>query len=86
MTVAYLACGMMTENQVKVYRHLLQLIQEEGKRAGKVPMTMWLYDMNVRKFLANRSEYDNVSLEDHKLNVFSFENKAIMETTLTALP
>ena len=33
--VAYVACIMMTENQVKVYRHLLQSIQEEMKREGK---------------------------------------------------
>ena len=86
MMVAYVACNMMTENQVKVYRHLLQQIQEEGKREGRVPMTMWLYDMNVRKFLANRSEYDGVSLEVHKQNVFRSEDKILMRNTMNALP
>ena len=49
-------------------------------------MTMWLYDMNATLFLANRSEYDNVSLEDHKFNVFSFKERSVMESTLAALP
>ena len=86
MMVAYVACDMMTENQVKVYRHLLQHIQEECKREGKVPMTMWLYDMNVRKFLANRAEYDETSLANHKLSVFRFEDKQLMKNTTSALP
>ena len=60
-----MACAMMTRNQVMVYRHLLQFIQEEVKREGKNPMIMWLYDMNVRTFLANRSEYDNTSFEEY---------------------
>ena len=49
-------------------------------------MTMWLYEMNVRKFLANRSEYDGVSLADHKQNVFRSEDKILMKMTLNALP
>ena len=84
--VAYIACGMMTRNQVMVYRHLLQFIQEEVKRDGKIPMAMWLYDMNAKLFLVNRIEYDNISLEDHKRNVFNYKDRGIMETTLANLP
>ena len=84
--VAYVVCQMTIESQVKIYRHLLQSIQEKVKRDGKVPMTMWLYDMNVKLFLANRSEYENVSLEEHKVNVFGFKDRGVWDTTLAALP
>ena len=49
-------------------------------------MTMWLYDMNVRLFLANRSEYENVSLDEHKVNLFGFKDRSVWDTTLAALP
>ena len=64
MMVAYVACEIMTRNQVMAYRHLLQFIQEGIKGEGNNPMIIWLYNMNVRASLAKNSDYDNTTLED----------------------
>ena len=76
--LAYIACGMMTWNQVVTYRHLLQFIQEELRRQDQPAMIMWLYDMKVRLHLANRSEYDTVSLASLKQAKFRYKDQQIM--------
>ena len=49
-------------------------------------MIMWLYDMNVRLFLATRSEYDNTALEDYMKTLFKTKDKEIMENTQSCVP
>ena len=69
-----------------VYRHLLQFIQEEVRREGKNPMIMWLYDMNVRLFLAKGCEYDNTTLEYYMKTMFKTKDEETMEVKHAFVP